>query len=253
MSKVTKMVLNAVLSILVLAGCAAKPTQKPVASGSSDNAQARVSEVRRILRSACGKLKSINAGAQNSDDLLAKAQAETERTLSLWVAFLKGYGNAAPGAYASHPDWPSATRQISSGIREMRDQINAKAPAHAFKACGRTCGRFVALNEAAKIRRTSDMLFRFRKAAKPLAQQCISGKTSQVNAAIPTLLKLRDEALTAPRGGIGTSDKKKEALRVFSYSVDLFTEACRANNARDLPGLYKEMMKSMEKAYDLFL
>jgi len=123
----------------------------------------------------------------------------------------------------------------------------------AFKACGSTCGKFVALNEQAGVRRTSDVLFRFRKAAKPLAEPIAKEDLEGVSLKMPQLAGIPDKAMIEPVGGMGTAQQKARALKAFSEAVDVFVSAVRSADKEALKALYPEMMSAMEAAYDLFL
>jgi hypothetical protein len=236
-----------------LAGCGASRNIVRRTPDAGETALARVSEVRRALRAACGQLKSINADPGQAEALLPDATARTDHAAMLWAAFLGDSGETPPRPYASHPDWATATREIRDGIATMLKHCRSKDSALAFEACGRTCGKFVALNEAAGVRRTSDILFRFRKTAKPLLAQLESREVPAIAAGAAELVKLRDEAMTNPVGGIGTASQKEEALQAFSEAVDRFAEGVRASDREDAIALYNQMIKAMEVAYDLFL
>jgi hypothetical protein len=252
----TRSAIPAVVTIafLTLLGCGgASPTIGTGGGGAKVDAElARVSEVRRLLRSACGKLRAAE-NAPESAALLAEARGQTERALAQWRGFRQTHSAAAPTAYAAHEYWDCAAYDIEAGIQEMLDETVARHPSEAFQACGRTCGKFVEMNRKAGLRRTSDILFDFRKAAKPLAGPAKAGSVSPLREALPRLVKLRDDALVGPVGGTGTSEQKRHALAVFSAAVDAFDQAVRANDSGELAKRYDVMMKAMEQAYDLFL
>ncbi len=248
--------LGAVVTIpfLTLLGCGdASPTIGTGGGGAKVDAElARVSEVRRLLRSACGKLRA-SASAAESSALLAEAESQTEQALAQWRGFRQTYSADVPTAYAAHEGWDRAAYDIEAGIQEMLEETVARHPSEAFQACGRTCGKFVEMNEKASLRRTSDILFHFRKAAKPLAEPAKAGSVNPLREALPRLVKWRDDALVDPVGGTGPPEQKRAALAAFSAAVDAFTEAVRANDSGELPKRYGVMMQAMEQAYDLFL
>ena len=115
------------------------------------------------------------------------------------------------------------------------------------------CGKFVALNEQARVRRTSDVLFSFRKAAKPLAEPVAKGNLDAVSAKVRQLTEIRDKAMTEPVGGTGAAEQKAQALKAFSEAVDVFASAVRNSDEEALEAPYRAMMSAMEAAYDLFL
>jgi hypothetical protein len=213
----------------------------------------QVSRVRRLLRTACSRLKAANEGAANRAAQMAEAGSDTADALERWNGFIKGSAGRAPRVYASHPQWVAATAEISDGITEMLRQVEKDNPGMAFKACGATCGKFVVLNEQAGVRRTSDVLFHFRKAATPLALPAAKGDVAAVAPVVGTLLKLRDRSLTDPVGGVGTPAQRDGALRAFSAAVDAFAAAVNGNESGGLAELYGGMMACMESAYDLYL
>lgn len=244
----------AVILLLAMAGCSGERATISTVGGdaSIQTELARVSEVRRLLRSACGKLRAASS-APDSAALLNEAKGQTEKALARWQEFRQMHSADAPTAYAAHEYWDYAAYDIEAGIEEMLNQTVARRPSEAFQACGRTCGKFVEMNEKAGLRRTSDILFHFRKAAKPLAEPAKAGSVSPLREALPRLVKLRDDAIVDPIGGTGTPEEKRQALASFSAAVDAFAEAVRDSDSESLAKRYSAMMKAMEQAYDLFL
>ena len=240
--------------LMGLLGCSTAG-QVHVTPGSTeaDTGLSRVSEVRRLLRSACGELRAVAAGQGNADAQMDKARRETEEAMAKWQSIESAHQREAPAAYRSHPDWPRAAKEITLGIEEMRAEIVAGQAPLAFKTCGSTCGKFVELNEQAGIRRTSDILFHFRKAAKPLAEAAKAGDLAQLKKALGALQRLRDDALSGPIDGTATSEQKQQAMDEFSAAVDGFVYSIQAGQTGDLATRYDIMMKAMERAYDLFL
>lgn len=213
----------------------------------------RVSEIRRLLRSACKELKMASENPEYADTLLTGSAERTGQTLDLWRDFRLQHSEKPPEGFAAHASWDSAAQEIENGIREMLNLTNARQAGSALKACGRTCGLFVNLNTKAGIRRTSDILFQFRKTARPLADALESGTLLQVKDALPSLLKMRDDALTDPVGGIGSPEEKSQALTAFSDAVDAFFQSMQQNDTYHAASRYEAMMKALEWTYDLFL
>lgn len=237
-----------------LTGCSTANNVKMQDSKTADAGSiSEISKIRRVLRSACGKLRLVNAGADNKESILEQAQKETASALSLWQELGKKYEGNAPSEYSKHPDWKAAFEEIQSGIKKMHEDIIAKTPDVAFKTCGQTCGKFVELNSGAQIRRTSDILFKFRKTAKPLEPIIKNQEIDKVLSALPEIEKIRNEAMKDPVGGTGTLQEKKNALDDFSEKVDDFCQAVRNKNIDVILDKYALMMSAMEKAYDLFL
>jgi len=235
-----------------LAGCVA-PQSGGASALTETDAIGHISHVRRLLRAACGRLKAVNEGAADHAALMTGAGSDTADALERWKGFLQGCSGSAPQAYAAHPRWVAATAEISEGIAEMLKQIEQDNPDMAFKACGAACGKFVALNEQARVRRTSDVLFSFRKAAKPLAEPVAKGNLDAVSAKVRQLTEIRDKAMTEPVGGTGAAEQKAQALKAFSEAVDVFASAVRNSDEEALEAPYRAMMSAMEAAYDLFL
>ncbi len=243
----------AAMPLLVLTGCGGAGQAVRMGDRALADAElARVSEVRHLLRSACGKLRAAT-NAPDAAALLTEAKNQTQEALARWRRFREAYSSGAPTVYAAHEHWDSAAYNIETGIQEMLDQAVAKHPLEAFQACGRTCGKFVEMNEKAGLRRTSDILFNFRKAARPLAEPAKAGSVAPLREALPRLVELRDNALIDPVGGAGTSQEKSQALASFSAAVDAFAQAVRNNDSAELAKRHEAMMKAMEQAYDLFL
>lgn len=238
--------------ITLLAGCAA-PASKDTSAADRLQGIEQVSHVRRLLRSACGRLKVVNAGAEGREALMASAKDETAAGLAEWDRFLQEHGSAAPRAYAGHPDWRRAADELSAGMSEMLKAVEQNDAQAAFNTCGRACGKFVVLNEQAGVRRTSDVLFHFRKAAKPLTEPLAKGDLNVVSTKVPQLREIRDKAMGEPVGGTGTAAQKTQALEAFSAAVDAFGSAVQAGDREQISLAYGKMMAAMEKAYDLFL
>ena len=211
----------------ILAGLTAGCTMKGDAQ-SGERIAAResieqISEVRRSLRAACGKLKDVNADAADKAALMTEARDLMASTVENWGCYLEYWDGRTPTDYVEHPDWSVATRELTAGMAEMLTRIEENDAANAFKACGSACGKFVTLNEQAGVRRTSDTLFHFRKAAKPLAEPVAKGNVDAVSAKVAQLREIRDKVMTEPVGGTGTPAQKANALEAFSaadkYSV----------------------------------
>ena len=235
----------------LLAGCSITHRYQPSAGGGG-TAVEEVSYVRRLLRAACGKLREVSAGG-DSAVLLAEAEQLTSKAAEEWARFLQSHSDAPPYGYSAHPDWHVATRDLSDAIHGMLERVKMRDAPEAFRACTVACGKFVSLNESAGVRRTSDVLFRFRKAAKPLSGSVTSGSLETVAMAITRLEEIRDEALREPVGGVGTPMEKRAALQAFSDAVDDFAGAVKAREADSLRPLFDRMMSSLERAYDLYL
>jgi hypothetical protein len=245
-----------ILSVTVIAACLAGcGCAQPGVSQAQRKVDAieQVSQVRRLLRAACGRLKAINEGAVDRAARMAEARGDTTDALERWNGFLQGCSGSAPQAYAAHPQWVAATGEISKGIGEMLKQIEQDNPDRAFKACGAVCGKFVALNEQAGVRRTSDVLFSFRKAAKPLAEPVATGDLDTVSVKVAQLTEIREKAKMEPVGGTGTAEQKAQALKAFSDAVDAFASSVARGDKAMLDIQYRTMMSAMETAYDLFL
>ncbi len=235
------------------AGCAMKGVARSGETTPARESIEQISEVRRALRAACGKLKDVNADAADKAALMADAKDLTASAVENWICYLESWGEQAPTAYARHPNWAAATGELTSGMGEMLKRIEADDAENAFKACGAACGKFVTLNEQAGVRRTSDVLFHFRKAAKPLAEPLAKGDVNALSAKMAQLREIRDRALTDPVGGTGTVVQKAQALQAFSDAVDAFLFAVESREGKRLAKTYGGMMSAMEKAYDLFL
>lgn len=244
------LVWGAVVAVAV-SGCVTAREPEPPRRATEPWEVEEIAAVRRTLRSACGKLRSVGA-AQAQKAALEKAREETDSALAGWSCLIQSWTDV-PEAYARHPDWRGATAEITAGITEMLRQAEADKAPEAFQACGRTCGLFVKLDEAAGIRRTSDVLFQFRQAAKPLAEHVQPRNVGPLCDADGRLRELRDLALTDPVGGTGTPQEQRAALKRFSEAVDAFLKAAADDSATDLPARYQAMMQAMEQAYDLFL
>lgn len=237
------------------AGCATKGSRSTPGNSTMAASESieQISDVRRSLRAACGKLKDVNAGADDKAALMADAKDLTASAVENWGCYLEYWSGRAPAAYARHPAWDAATGELTAGMRQMLERIEAGDAAGAFKACGAACGKFVALNEQARVRRTSDLLFHFRKAAKPLAEPLAKGDLDAVSAKVAQLREIRDKAMIHPVGGTGTPPLKTQALEAFSSAVDAFGSAVQAADREQLSSTYGKMMAAMETAYDLFL
>ena len=236
------------------AGCSTYNISKMQDSKTPDAGSiSEISKIRRILRSACGKLRLVNAGVDNKESVLEQAEKETASALSLWQELGKKYEGNAPSEYSKHPDWKASFKEIQSGIKKMHEDIIAKTPDVAFKTCGQTCGKFVELNTSAQIRRTSDVLFKFRKIAKPLEPIIKNQEIDKILSALPEIEKIRNDAIKDPVGGTGTLQEKNTALDDFSKKVNDFCQAVRNKNIDVILDKYAVMMSAMEKAYDLFL
>ena len=211
---------------------------------------AEMFQVRKMVRTACAKIKKIPSNPAKAENLLHEAAMETDRALVYWKNFTARYGTTVPSDYKNHPDWNGAVKNIEKSIFEMKRAKDAKT---ALTFCGRTCANFMALNEKAGIVMTADILFKFRKAAKPLLKPVKTKNFAAIMPSADALTTLRERALA-----LSVSEKSASApgigdLNRFSDALDAFIHAAHAKNAESIDARYQTMMSSMEKAYDRFL
>lgn len=233
---------------LAMIGCA---TATPIGATVPEDIE-RVAQVRRQLRAACGQLRQAGDDAKAKSTLLGEAADTTRLALIGWQQIRKDTPSSPPPAYAAHPQWDQASAEIEKGIVQMLALAEQSQPVESFQACGQTCGLFVKLNTQAGVRRTSDVLFHFRKAAKPLAQPAKSGERAPLAQALPALLELRHRAMVDPIGGVASAETQQLALQAFSNAVDHFAAAVQ-DRQMDVANAYAAMMRAMEKAYDAYL
>ena len=72
---------------------------------SADNGLAGISQVRRTLRAACNKLKTIDSQMESREVLLQESAAESRQALMLWQEFRKSYPESAPAVYGQNKNW----------------------------------------------------------------------------------------------------------------------------------------------------
>lgn len=238
------------IGLMVTASCAVRtgPLVKPPEPDELE----RVAQVRRQLRAACGQLRMAADPTPSQADRLAEAADTTRTALSSWHQLRNDYSHGSPPAYAAHPQWDQASTEIEKGIERMLAMAEQSQPVASFQACGQTCGLFVRLNDKAGVRRTSDVLFHFRKAAKPLAEPAKSGDRAPLAQALPALLELRQRAMVDPIGGVASAETRQLALEAFSNAVDQFAATVR-DSQMDVASAYATMMHAMENAYDACL
>ncbi|MCK8603721.1 hypothetical protein [Desulfoferrobacter suflitae] len=212
-----------------------------------------ISQVRRSLRSACAKIKTIDAEAKDEDGLLHKAEAKTALALNRWQRFLKDHADATPPVFAQNMAWKEAAQAVEGNMRQMLKAVETKDVKTAFSSCGRTCRNFVEMNQKAGIELTTDVLFRFRKAAKSLQQQVRDKNLAEITPAVQTLLDLKKRAVSHPVDGTGAIIRDTEALERFSESVDVFADAVHKADENEVGQRYRQMMALMETAYDRYL
>ena len=238
------------VGLMVTVGCAAR-TGPLVDTPEPDDLE-RVAQVRRQLRAACGQLRQATDPSPSQAALMTDPATTTRMALHGWRGIRSDYLHSSPPAYAAHPQWDQASAEIEKGIERMLAMAEQSQPVASFQACGQTCGLFVKLNAQAGVRRTSDVLFHFRKAAKPLAEPAKSGDRAPLAQALPQLLELRQRAMVDPIGGMASAQSQQLALKAFSNAVDHFAAAVR-NGQMDVANAYEAMMRAMENAYDAYL
>ncbi len=123
----------------------------------------------------------------------------------------------------------------------------------AVMACGANCSRFVRLNQAAGVYRTSDLLFQIRMTAKKIEAAVQNAQFGEIRAALPGMLSLRDRAVSNIVGGTGSEDDKRERLEAFSKSLDDFNSAANAEDQVALKQAYQELLKSWDQVYGMLL
>ena len=220
---------------------------------SADDGLAGISQVRRTLRAACNKLKTIDSQVESRAVLLQESAAESRQALMLWQKFRKSYPESAPAVYGQNLNWSRSADDIENSIQQMiAANLNGDAK-KAFSSCGETCQKFVAMNEQAGIELTTDILFQFRKTAKLLMATLRENDSAKSDPVVKTLLSLRDHALADPVVGTGASVKDLQALKAFSGGVDAFAASIQSADRNVLFQRYGNMMSAMEAAYDLYL
>lgn len=212
-----------------------------------------ISQVRKMLRTACAKIKKADAKPEDADNLLHGAEVETRRALEQWQTFYQGYPAVAPSGYAKHPSWYSAAKEIKESIRKMAQSEKDKDAKTALASCGQTCQKFVKMNEMAGIELTADILFQFRKAAKPLLTTIQESDSIETTPAVQTLLSLKNQAMDHAVDDTDSSVSKKNALSRFAKSADAFAVSADMDNRVAIIAQYQEMMSLLEVAYDFYL
>ena len=234
-----------------MVACHGGASRPPSAAPSVNVAITQVSTVRRGLRSACKKLRAVAGGEGNRTGQMAAAGRETAEAAAHWSALLEASGGSGPGPYTAHPQWTRAGEEIRAAIAEMAGRIDADDPEGAYRACGRACGRFVAMDETAGVRLASDALYRFRQTARPLGEVIARGDLASVRGALPALEAFRDSALSRPGAGSSTPAEQAALLREFREDVARFLAAVAAENG--VRGAYERMMLTLERAFDSVL
>lgn len=220
---------------------------------SADNDLAGISQVRRALRAACNKLKTINSQEESREVLLQESAAESRQALILWQVFRKSYPESAPAVYGQNTNWSRSADDVEQTIQKMiAANLNGDAK-KAFSSCGETCQKFVAMNEQAGIELTTDILFQFRKTAKLLMATLRENDSAKSDPIVKTLLSLRNQALVDPVEGTGAPVKNQQALKAFSGAVDAFAASIQSADKNVLSHRYATMLSEMEAAYDLYL
>lgn len=214
---------------------------------------AEISQVRKMLRTACAKIKKADVQPEDADNLLSSAEMETRQALEKWTAFDKGLVAVAPSGYADHPDWHKAAEEIETSILQMAQSAKGKDAKTALTRCGQTCQKFVDMNKLAGIELTTDILFQFRKAAKSLLKTIREKDSGEITPALQTLLALKIRAVGHSVDGTGISVPESDALARFPASVDTFAAYVEKGDRVDLDAQYQEMMFLMESAYDQYL
>ncbi|MBI5593730.1 MAG: hypothetical protein HY881_25030 [Deltaproteobacteria bacterium] len=220
---------------------------------SADNGLSGISQVRRTLRAACNKLKTIDSQVESRAILLQESVAESRQALILWQEFRKSYPESAPAVYGQNSNWSRSADDIEQTIQQMiAANLNGDAK-KAFSSCGETCQKFVVMNEQAGIELTTDILFQFRKTAKLLMATLRENDSAKIDPIVKTLLSLRDRALADPVDGTGAPVKSQQALKAFSGALDAFAASIQSADKNMLSHRYATMMSEMEATYDLYL
>lgn len=227
--------------------------QQSIADVTSADVIKRISEVRRTIRLACKDLKSAQSDTVHRASLMSSALETTALGEKLWNELLSDADALKQSPYKSHPAWLDSTALISAGMVKMQELIKAGDPMSAIMACGANCGRFVRLNQAAGVYRTSDLLFQIRMTAKKLESSVAKSEFAEIRAALPGMLSLRDKALQRIEGGTGAENAKREGLKVFSSNLDAFNQAATNEDKEALSNTYRELLKSWDEVYGLLL
>lgn len=214
---------------------------------------AEISQVRKMLRTACAQIKKADAQSEDADNLLLGAEMETRKALEKWTAFDKGLPAVAPSRYASHPGWQKTAEEIAQSILQMAQLAKDKDAKKALTRCGQTCQKFVDMNKMAGIELTTDILFQFRKAAKSLLATIHQKDSGAITPALQTLLALKKRSMDHPVDGTGIFVPESAALTRFAASVDTFAASVDKGAGVELQAQYLAMMSAMETAYDQYL
>lgn len=227
--------------------------QQSIADDTSADAIERISEVRRTIRLACKDLKSAQSDTVRRASLMSSALETTASGEKLWRELLSDADALKQSPYNAHPAWQDSTALISEGMAKMLALIKAGNPMPSVKACGANCGRFVRLNQAAGVYRTSDLLFQIRMTAKKLESSVAKSEFDEIRNSLPGMLSLRDKALQRIEGGTGSENAKLEGLKTFSSNLDAFSQAAASEDKEALGEAYRNLLKSWDEIYGLLL
>lgn len=213
---------------------------------------ADVAVCRRTIREACALVQELvpqkvldAAKRQAALDLIAKARGQ-------WAQVSARHLMEPPEEYAKDKAFRARFGDIANSLEDMERALAAGEARRSLHACGFGCGLFVALHEDNGLVYGMDRLFALRKTAKSASAVFKSCGVAGMRAAVPTLLRQRDEVWLAPLpwpAGDRRNDDYTAGLQELSASLDRLAATAGADDVNAVGALLDGMVARINKPY----
>ena len=160
---------------------------------------ARVSAVRRHMRSSCQALQAIPKAPEADRARLADAAAgSVAAAVQGWNSLVDDFATRVPDCYAGDPAWAQRLEDVRLLLGRMQREIAAREHRAAFLSCAHACNVFAALHEANGVVRAIDPLFVLRKRVLHFRGLLASAEPDRARGLLREVLGARDAVLLVP-------------------------------------------------------
>jgi len=220
------------------------------AAASELSFDARISEARRHMRTACQAVQKLpKASAAESPALEQAAAAGGAAAVDLWAEVVKEFSSVVPAGYAGEPGWVQRLEDVRLDLVRMQKEIAARQWRLAFLSCAHACNWLTMMHEANGVTLAIDTMVTLRKKVGFLKGLLASSAAERARPLVKDVLAARDGVLLAPPPDGPSREAYLAALPELSRAVDAVAEATRAGGDLKVP--VTALAAVVERVYEL--
>lgn len=213
---------------------------------------ARVSAVRRHMRSSCQSLQAMPKAPEGDGARLADtAVSSVAAALEGWNSVVHDFAPRVPEGYAGDPAWTQRLEDLRLLLGRMGREIAAGEHRSAFLSCAHACNVFAALHEANGVVRAIDPLFVLRKRVLHFRGLLASAEPERARSLLRDVLSARDTVLLVPAPAGPGHGEYIDAVREMSLAADRLAQAAR--DRAPMAPVAADLAARVERAYELAL